>query len=179
MTMQNKYRMLVWVIFILVATNLSMGISFLYHKQQESRQVLNSSEINDEVPAQQRTRYFREQLNLNPRQVGIFRNLNRNFNHTAWQIQHQLSELRMEMVNEMGKEQSDTIKLDEIANSIGELHKELKKETISFYLAMKRESTEEQREKLHAIFISILQDKEDVDLPRGGRRFRNNRKAME
>jgi Spy/CpxP family protein refolding chaperone len=175
MIIQNKYRRLVWVVYILVATNLSMGISYLYHKQQEPKQESFTEELNNEVPAQQRTRYFREQLNLSPRQVDDFRDLNRDYNRTAGQIQNQLSGLRMEMVNEMGKELTDTLKLSAITNRIGELHKELKNETISFYLAMKQVSTEEQQEKLHEIFISLLEKNEDVGHPRGGRRFRNNR----
>ncbi len=179
MTNQNKYRILIWVVFILVATNLSMGISFLYHKEQESNQKALTEEMNGDMPAQQRTRYFREQLDLNSQQVDVFRNLNRNYNRTAGQIQNQLSGLRMEMVNELGKEQPDTLKLDSIANRIGELHKELKKETSSFYLAMKEVSTEEQQKKLHVIFVSLLEKNEDVSLPHGGRRYRNKRNVLE
>ncbi len=171
----KKYQILVWVIVVLVATNLSMGISYMYHKNQET-QVLKQIEAEEiEAPAQQRTRFFREQLNLNPAQVDVFRALNRDFNRNAWQIQHRLAALRLEMVNEMGQKESDMQKLDDTTNQIGDLHQQLKKQTIEYYLAMKEICTEEQQEKLHQLFLTILSGNEDVRLPQGGGRNRNNR----
>jgi Tfp pilus assembly protein PilO len=102
MALRNKYRILIWVIVILVATNLSMGFSFLYHKQQDKKMLEQTEQEAIELPAQQRTRFFREQLNLQPQQMEIFRELNRDFNRTAWQINHQLESLRVDMVREMG-----------------------------------------------------------------------------
>jgi type III secretory pathway component EscV len=175
MAIENKYRLLVWVIVILLATNLSMGFSFLYHKQQEKKQTEQVEEAATELPAQQRTRFFREQLNLEPQQMEIFRELNRDFNRTAWQVNHQLERLRIEMVTEMGNPTPDKIRLDDISKEIGELHTLLKKETIEYYLLMKEVCNNEQKEKLNEIFISVLQKNEDVKLPQRGRQFRNNR----
>lgn len=175
MAIQNKYRILIWVIVILVATNLSMGFSFMYHKQQDKK-LLEQKELEAiELPAQQRTRFFREQLNLQPQQVEIFREQNRNFNRVAWQINHRLESLRIEMVKELGLENPDTKKLASISEEIGKLHTQLKNETINYYLAMKKACTDEQQEKLNEIFISVLQKNEDVRLPQRGGHFRNNR----
>ena len=79
----KTYRTLIWVIVILLATNLSMGISFLYHKQQDKKMAEKLEEINIEMPAQQRTKFFREELNLMPEQVDKFREWNREFNRTG------------------------------------------------------------------------------------------------
>lgn len=177
MKAENKYRLLVWVIVILVATNLSMGISYMYHRQREKQDLEQVEEEKIEAPAQQRTRFFREQLNLTPAQVDIFRILNRDFNRTAWQIQFQLADLRKEMINEAGIKGTDQQKLNDIAMQIGNLHEELKKKTIQYYLAMKEVCTEEQQEKLHQLFLTILDENEDVRLPQGGGRFRNNRQV--
>ncbi len=162
------------VIIILIATNLSMGISFLYHKQQDKKITEEVRETSIEVPSQQRTRFFREQLNLRPDQVEIFRELNRDFNRTAWQINHSLERLRIEMVNEMGKQNPDEARLKKVSRDIGELHTLLKDETIKYYLSMKDVCTEEQKTRLNEIFISILQADEDVKLPHRGRRYRHN-----
>lgn len=175
MSLQNKYRILVWVIVILVATNLSMGLSFLYHKQQDKKLAEQIEQEAIELPALRRTRFFREQLNLQPQQMEIFRELNRNFNRAAWQINHQLESLRIEMVRELGLKNPDVQKLASISEEIGKLHTQLKNETIDYYLAMKKACTEEQQEKLNEIFISVLQKNEDVKLPQQGRQFRNNR----
>src|SRR5690606_7466514 len=102
MITQNRYRALIWIIAILVATNLSMGITFLYHNKQDKMLQEQAIEEKVEAPTQQRTRFFREQLNLDPEQVEQFREHNRNFNRTAWQITNQLESLRIEMIQELG-----------------------------------------------------------------------------
>jgi Spy/CpxP family protein refolding chaperone len=174
MAIENKYKILIWIIFILLATNLSMGISFMYHKQQDKKVAEQVEEEAIELPSQQRTRFFREQLNLQPHQTEIFRELNREFNRIAWQINHRLENLRISMVNEMGRTNPDQQKLEDISEEIGELHTMLKNETIKYYLSMKEVCTDEQKEKLNELFMSVLQQNEDVRLPQRGRRNRFN-----
>ena len=173
MVKTTTYRTLIWVIVILVATNLSMGITFLFHKQQDLKATKQVQEIAIEVPTEQRTRFFREQLNLTTDQVDQFRELNRNFNHTAREISLQLESLRAGMVDEMGKPEADKQRLDEITKEIGELHTQLKNVTIDYYMGMKTACNEEQKEKLNEIFRSMLKQNEDVKLP--GRYGRNGR----
>jgi hypothetical protein len=174
MATRNTYRILIWVIVILVATNLSMGISFVYHKQQDKHFMEQLEETEIKVPSEQRTRFFKEQLGLRFDQIDTFRELNRNFNQTAWRITHQLEALRADMVRELGKGKPSENRLDSISKDIGELHTQLKKETIEYYLKMKAECNEEQQEKLNEIFISMLKKNEDVKLPAYGRRNRMN-----
>jgi hypothetical protein len=175
MAKPNKYRILIWTIVILLATNISMGFSFLYHKIQDKKMMEQTEETAIEVPAERRTRFFREKLNLRFEQMETFRQLNRNFNQNAWQINHNLEVLRIEMVKEMGKENPDQAKLASISRQIGELHTNLKNETIAYYLAMKSECDESQHEKLNEIFMSVLQQNEDVKLPQNGRNRLNRR----
>jgi len=168
------YRTLIYIIIILAATTLSMGISFWYHKQQDKKAEQELNEETIEMPAQQRTRFFREELDLQLSQMDVFREVNRNFNHQAQQITRELSALRVEMVVELGAENPDKNKLNSISDEIGKLHAVLKKATIDYYLAMKEECDEEQQKKLNEIFMSVLHTKEDVDLPQRGRRYRGN-----
>ncbi len=173
MVKTTTYRTLVWVIVILVATNLSMGITFLIHKQQDLKAAIHAQKTAIEVPTEQRTKFFREQLNLAPEQVDQFRELNRNYNRTAWEITHKLEGLRAGMVDEMSKPAADSQRLDEITKEIGELHTHLKNVTINYYMGMKTACNEEQKEKLNEIFRSMLKQNEDVKLPGGyGRRGR-------
>jgi len=169
MISKNKYRILIWIVVILVAINLSMGISYFYHKKQDKKLTEHVEEAAIEMPAQQRARFFREHLNLNRGQLEKFRELNRSFNRTAWTITHQLQTLRLEMVQELGNENPDAEKLDSISANIGLLHKQLKNETISYYLGMREVCDEEQKQKLNEIFMSMLQNNEDIKLPRRGR----------
>lgn len=178
METKSTYRTLVWVIVILLATNLSMAISFLYHKGQDKKATQQTEQTAIEVPAEQRTRFFREQLNLTQEQVTQFRELNRNYNRTARDITFQLEKLRVEMVEEIGKPAPDKGQLEVITKTIGELHTQLKKVTIDYYLGMKEVCNEEQKVKLNEIFKAMLKQNEDVKLPhqpgRYGRGYRNN-----
>jgi len=175
MAIKNAYRILIWIIVILIATNLSMGISFLYHKQQDKKFMEQLEEAAIDVPSERRTRFFRDQLNLGQDQMDIFRELNRDYNKTAWQVTHQLETLRAEMVRELGKENPKEKRLDSISKQIGELHTNLKKETIDYYMQMKEVCNDEQKVKLNEIFMSMLKKKDDVSLPEYGRRNQNRK----
>ncbi len=163
----RTYRRLIWIIVILLATNLSMGLSFWFHKQQESKV---AEQV--EMPSEQRTRFFREQLNLQTEQMDIFRNLNRDYNRSARRITIELEALRLQMVEEMGKSNPDEETLKDISEKIGQLHTDLKNKTIAYYLGMKAECNEEQQQKLNALFKALLESKEDVELPEPGKRGR-------
>ena len=177
MATKNTYRILIWVIVILVATNLSMGLSFWYHKNQDKKAAAAMTEEQVQMPSEQRTRFFRDQLNLSMDQVEVFRNLNRKYNQNARRISNELELLRVEMVEELDKDAPSEELLDSISTKIGELHTKLKKETIDYYLGMKAECDSAQQEKLKEIFITVSKTKEDVSLPGRGRGF--GRRQME
>jgi Spy/CpxP family protein refolding chaperone len=174
MVARKTYRILIWVIVILVATNLSMGISFVYHKHQDKKFLEQLEEAAIQVPSEQRTRFFRDQLILTREQVEIFRDFNRDFNRKAWQITNQLESQRADLVRELGKENPNEKTLHSIAEQIGTLHTQLKKETIDYYNKMKTECDAEQRKKLNEIFVSMLKKNENVSLPNGRRNWTNN-----
>lgn len=167
MASKNTYRILVWIIVILVATNLSMGISFWYHKQQDKKVANN---LNEQVamPSEQRTRFFRDQLDLSPEQIDVFRDLNRDYNWNAHQISDRMENLRIQMIEEMGKKSPSQEVLDLIAEKIGNEHSALKQLTIAYYLGMKNACNEQQEGKLKQIFLDVSKSKEDISLPRRG-----------
>lgn len=171
MATKTTYRTLVWVIVILLATNLSMAVTFLYHKQQDKKAAQQTETNAIEVPTEQRTRFFREQLNLSPEQTNQFRELNRTYNRTAREITIELEKLRTEMVDEIGKKEPDSLQINEITKSIGELHTQLKNATIDYYLRMKEACNDEQKIKLNEIFKSMLKQNEDIKLPRQQGRY--------
>jgi len=172
MRTRNTYRILIWIIVILVATNLSMGLSFWYHRHQELKEAAEVSTQQDEIPSEQRTRFFREQLNLNQDQLEVFRELNREFNRSARKESDELEELRLQMVEEMGKASPSQERLDSIAQEVGGHHSELKEITMNYYLKMKAICDSDQQEKLKEIFLTVSKSKEEIALPQRGRRFR-------
>lgn len=172
--MEKRSKIYIWLIIILLVTNVATIGSVLYHVYTEKKA---EPVQKTEMPNEQRTRFLVEQLNLNVEQADQFRNLNRTFNRTANPVTRELEQLRLEMLEELAASQPDKNKLENIAREIGDLHTELKETTIDFYLQMKSVCTEEQQTKLYQIFHSMLNQEEDVKLPRGrhqGGRGRNS-----
>ena len=172
--MEKRSKIYIWLIIILLVTNLATIGSVLYHVYTDKKA---EPVQKTEMPNEQRTRFLVEQLNLNVEQADQFRNLNRTFNRTANPVTHELEQLRLEMLEELAASQPDKDKLENIAREIGDLHTELKETTIDFYLQMKSICTVEQQTKLYQIFHSMLNQEEDVKLPRGrhqGGRGRNS-----
>lgn len=168
MNATNKYRILIWMIVILVATNLSTIGSFYYHQMTEAKTPETKQEEQSSVPGEQRTRFFRDQLNLNAEQLDQFREINRTFNRTARTIETNLAQLRQALIKELGTQNPDSTRLNQIAIEVGNNHRELKQVTTTFYLDMKKICTAEQQVKLHEIFQSMLNKDNQVNLPRPG-----------
>ena len=167
MNPNTKRRILIGLIIILIATNLSTIGSYYYHRIAEQKK----TEVNNEqsaVPGEQRTRYFRDQLNLDDNQTNSFREINRLFNRSARIIEKNLTVLRKSMIDELGAQNPDTLKLRQIAAEIGNNHRELKEVTSTFYLSMREICTPEQQTKLHSIFQSMLNKENQVNLPQPG-----------
>ena len=176
MAKQTTYRWLVWIVVILLATNISMAVSFISHNNRENNEeTLKTETTTENAPVQQQTRFFKEKLNLRPDQMDSFRELNRNYNRTSHAIARDLEALRFDMVKELGKEQSNPDSLDIITTKIGEKHKELKNITIDYYQKMSELCDPQQRGKLNEIFMSMLKSSDQEQFPQRGRRnrFRN------
>ena len=167
--MNSKKKTWMWLALILLATNISTIGSFWYHTYQEKEL---ASKV--ELPTEYRTRFLKEQLDLNDEQKNRFRTLNRSYNRNANGIMIQLNELRSEMVQYLGEEQFDTIALKSVAEQIGKKHEVLKLETVQFYQDMKAELNENQQAKLYDLFSSLLQKSDEVKIPRGNRKGRGN-----
>ena len=171
-----KYRILIWVIVILVATNLSTIGSFYYHRMTEAKTSETKQEDQKVIPGEQRPLFFRDQLSLNDDQLDQFRDINRTFNRTARGIEMNLAQLREDLIKELGTQNPDTTRLNQMATEVGNNHRELKLVTTTFYLNMKKICTAEQQIKLHEIFQSMLNKDNQVNLPRPGNqggRWRN------
>jgi Spy/CpxP family protein refolding chaperone len=168
MNTQTKYRLLIWLVFILFAMNIATITSLVYHSRQTKKQVtVQQDDSQSGIKAEQGARFFREQLNLDADQVSRFRDINREYNRATHLITSDLERLRLNMVAELGKPKSDTVKLYTISREIGNQHEQLKKLTIDFYLKMKSSCTEGQQLKLNYIFKEMVQKEDTVTMHQG------------
>lgn len=169
MITNNRHRILVWVIVVLAVMNITTFITIGYHVYQSNQTATiagGQNAIQLEADAAQFSgRYFRDQLGLNDEQMSLFREFNPEFRIQAREITIQLSENRKEMLEEMARENSDTVKLNQLSSEIGTLHSLLKELTYKYYLDLKNISTPEQRKQLEKLFRTMFNNDAQMGFP--------------
>lgn len=160
----NKTRLLIWVIIILVAVNLATIISGVIYSSKSR----NTEPTREEVPFNQRAKFFHDQLGLTQDQRNSFLQFNREFNQEARGLTDKMNTLRHRMVQEMAASNPDRGKLDKICNDIGSLHSQLKKATVDYYLKMKNVCDSEQQKLLSNLFERMLNSDGNIEMMRPG-----------
>jgi len=164
-------KILTYIIVLLIVSNISTIITIYYHKK-EFHPTEKVDNIDSTKKLENRGYVFREKLDLTDDQQEAFIGFLRNYNRNARQISLQLQDEREQLILELGKADSDSLTLDNIAVNIGNLHAELKRLTSEYYSNMESECNEEQAQKLKEIFLQLLNSEGNVNLPKPGGRWR-------
>lgn len=101
---------------------------------------------------------FMENLKFDREQKAKFRDINRHFRQNVCPILSRLDKQKENMFGELQQVNSDTVKLRIFSCKIGELHRQLKDETIDFYLKIKVLCTDEQRQILKNHFSPLFRN---------------------
>lgn len=176
MRTENSGRWMIWAIVALAVMNIAT-IATVIHNRNHTRQVAYyspSAAGEDEASLRFSGRYFRDRLDLNRDQMTRFRDFNFSFRQNARDINVKLGNIRREMLAEMSSENTDTVRLSVLSDSVGLLHAQLKKETYTYYMNFKNMCNREQKEKLDQMFGEMFV----IDVPSGnmqGGQYRRGR----
>ena len=184
MKTDNKYALMIWAIVILAIVNISTVATIMYHKYQSEKTETTSVSDQKQLEADSEKfsgRYFRDQLYLSREQMDKFSKINPVFRPKARDITIELAQKRKQMLIEMAAAKSDTLRLNALSDSIGQLHSNLKKITYRYYMEIKSICDQEQQRKLEQIFGEMFTNDSPMGYPgkggpRGwqkGRRFDN------
>jgi len=146
---------MIWAIIVLALMNIATFVTILIHSSSTGKST--SGELTGQVQSESESlrysgRYFRDQLGLTREQMLRFSEFNPEFRRNVRDINISLSSLRQRMIKEMAAETGDTIKLNELSDSVGYMHANLKKLTYKYYLDFRKICNEEQQEKLEQMF---------------------------
>jgi hypothetical protein len=180
----NNYSLMIWSIVVLAVLNISTLGTIMFHKYQSDKTETSSISDKKRIEADSEKysgRYFRDQLNLSREQMDKFIRINPVFRRQAHEITVELALKRKLMLVEMSAVQSDTLRLDLLSDSIGQLHSNLKKVTYRYYLDIKTICDPEQQRKLEQIFGEIFTNDSPMGHPgiggskgrQQGKRFNN------
>ena len=153
----KKNKILIWIIIILLATNIATITTIIYHSYTDDYNTYKPEKIR--IPDYKLGRFIRDELDLTKEQHEQFRSFRKDFHVEASKIAKQLKTKRSEMLNDLSVENSDTIRLHEIADEIGLLHRELKHLTFEYYLNLKNICNEQQRADLYKVFKTMHNSK--------------------
>ncbi|NPA35558.1 MAG: hypothetical protein GXO47_01795 [Chlorobi bacterium] len=149
-------RTLIYIIAFLVVLNLSTIGTIIYHLKISDNENTEVQIEEIDVPDTHLGRFFRQQLSLTHQQHIKFRIYRQQFHYKANIVTDKLQKKRNEFMEELGKKNSDTVKLHQLSQQIGDLHAELKHLTFEYYLQMKSICNDEQQNKLYSIFWSMM-----------------------
>lgn len=176
MNTNTKKRLLIGTIIVLLIINISALSTMIYHNKLDHKRYEDVTHVQDEIRERGMRRYLQQELNLSEEQLAEFHKINTKFSSNTREITYQLSTKRHDMMNEIAKLNPNLNKLDQIADDIGELHYDLKRETIHHFLELKDICNDEQQRTLQKMFLQMLshQDRERMERgPHGkGRRER-------
>lgn len=151
--MKNRinYILLVLVVF-LIATNVSTILTYQKHLSEEH----SVEQVKIEMPDSRIGRFFKDELQLDEDQMNSFRECRRTYNRSANSLLTNMHVVREKMVEELKQVVPERKKLDDLAQILGDYHRDLKGLTFDYYFSMQEVLNEEQQDKMVTIFQAML-----------------------
>ncbi|MBI9033334.1 MAG: periplasmic heavy metal sensor [Bacteroidales bacterium] len=164
----NKRENILKLIIVLTIINLAALGTMFYHMYLERE---------PELPDSRAREIYRKELQLNPDQQMDFDLLHDQFKNQSKEVVDQIREQKFLMIQELEKEEPDTIVLNRISEDLGMLHIQLKRSTYQHFLQMKKVCKPEQRKHLNRMYRNMIERPKD-DTHRRGRHRRGNRNGQ-
>ncbi len=166
----SNTRIYIWVIIILIVLNIStIGTIFYHNYKVENFRKLDQKNY----PVQRTPKFFHHQEHFYGDRSDKHVKYINEYRSEARILAKKMQEKRVELLNHLSSDTTDTTYLNNLASEFGDLHRDLKLLTIDFYLKTKAVSTPEQQEELFHYFNYLLK-KGDMH----GRKTRKPHKRM-
>lgn len=149
----SKVKILWWAVGLLLVLNVATIATILYHTSESREQEMLIIEPNTQPL---NGRYFRQKLGFDNAQMDVYRTANRTFRSSANQIVADIEQRKEQMFSLLNVASPDKAKIAEVSTEIGNLHKQLKEATATFYLTIKECCTEQQQIELQKIFTPLF-----------------------
>lgn len=146
-----KKRFSFWLVFILLTVNIAAIFTILYHTYSDHSPAASTS-VNTGAG-----KIITSELGLNAEQIDLFTGINKVYTEQSQKILDRLTEKRSEMLAELGEKSPDTSILNAIAKNIGELHTDLKLQTIQNFMELKKICTPDQQLLLSKMYNDMLE----------------------
>lgn len=166
----NKKRLLIAAIILLLVINISALATFLFTTNLKQKRFEDVRKTREQIEFNGMHKFLKDELKLNEEQFQIFREAGKKYFRQNREIAQKLDDKRLEFINELTSNQPDDIMLDKISREIGELHYELKKNTIDHYFDLKKICNPEQQKTMDKLFMQMIQKEGQRHMDRPERR---------
>ena len=144
----SKNRFVFWMLIFLVVINLTALITFLvlfYHNSSGSSQQLQNN------PGMK----FRKELSLSPVQSEKVDIILADYRNSSEPIASNIRNYRAQILEELAKDQSDTIILNKYTDDLCSMQKHMQEASIKQYMALKQICNPAQCQKLSALYFEL------------------------
>jgi hypothetical protein len=156
---ESKFKIMVWAIVVLAVLNIATITTVFYSRHKAMQNLPMTSpgrRISERSSMKFSGWYFRDNLGLNEQQMSRFSQFNPSFRMQVQKINFELADKRHHMLLEMTAPKCDTVKLNQLSDSIGYLHARLKKLTYGYYLNFREICDRQQQQKLEQLFSEMF-----------------------
>jgi hypothetical protein len=167
--MMKRNQLLIWVVVLLIITNLVTIGTILYHNYKQTAAADNVAINTGAGVNMLNGRFFRQTLGFSEAQMDSFRDINQEFRPYAMDVTFGIDSLKSAMFTELQKAAPDTVRLSNLSEQIGQMHGKLKYETFHFYLNVKKICSPIQIIDLEKAFLPLFKT-ENITTPNQHRR---------
>ncbi len=148
MNLFKKYRILPWILAFVSIVIVSAATSYL---------IFNAGVLTKERPIESAKpgTVLETELSLTPDQSIKVEQINNSFKETTETVISEIQEKKVELLDELSKDQTDTNIVSKIADELSAEQKQLQKANINQFLELKKVCNTEQTKKLSQIYSEL------------------------
>lgn len=173
----NKNKKLFWAVILLLVLNVTTISTIIWQNRSVSRPTDCLSVANEGCKLTGKN--IDKQLGFNAKQMDAFKEANKAFTPRSCLIICRLDSLKNAMFIELQQVPSDSLRLDSLAEMIGDQHAALKRQTIHFYMQIQKVCTPEQEKKLQEVFYPLFRNETPGSGKGKGYRHGKNRELQD
>lgn len=145
----NKYRLVFWIMILMIVLNISSFTTYFFYYR--ANKAVNA----DTISCSGTCRILNEHLALTAEQTAKVSEINKKFREKTEPLVNEIKCTRAAMLGELSSAMPDTMKLNQYAETIGDLQKILQKAAIVQFQQLKKICTPDQCLKLSAIYSEL------------------------
>lgn len=145
-----------WIIVVLVVLNI-FTLLFIWtnYKRADDREFLHESRFQ----RAQEDRYFRDRLGVTEKQLEEMRKLRFDHDEKMHSFQIQIHNVKMDLIDEIARKNSDSVKIDEYTHVLGNFHLQVEKEIAHHFRELKQVLDTNQIDEFRKMYMDALDAK--------------------